>query len=120
MADLLFQSATIRYGITVASTFVCQSLYGNNQMDDPKPNYIYFEGEISFPVYVSDVRKLIGKRIKYLRTHDIDRSGRGYIFPRYGTVEEVHGKNICIDGDWMGYSNFVVYKVVDKKGDQNE
>ena len=67
----------------------------------------YFEGENIKPRYASDARLLIGKRVKWLRSSDIDKSGRGYYFPRYGTVDDVHGRNVSIDGCWYAFSGFV-------------
>lgn len=57
---------------------------------------------------LKDRKKLIGKKIKYLRSSDIDRSGRGYFFPRIAQVTHVEGRNIEIDtGDWLYASDLV-------------
>jgi len=48
----------------------------------------------------ADLRALIGKRIRWLESVDIDRSGRGYLSFRYGTVEAVEGRNALIEGDY--------------------
>jgi len=42
---------------------------------------------------------LLGKRVKYLCESDIDQSGRGYFFPRVGTVAgfSVRGTEIALD-----------------------
>lgn len=48
----------------------------------------------------------IGKRICYLRGADIDRSGRGYYFPRYGTVEGVFRRSAMISGDYYSIKSF--------------
>ena len=42
-------------------------------------------------------KALIGKRIKYLRHCDIDRSGRGYFFPRVGIVIDAQGRQLIFD-----------------------
>lgn len=46
---------------------------------------------------MADRKSLVGKEICYLRGTDIDQSGRGYIFPRYGIVEKVYGRNMEMD-----------------------
>ena len=57
------------------------------------------------PKTAKEARALIGKKVIYLMRSDIDSSGRGYFFPRHGTVVEVSGKNIAIDFK----SNFVIH-----------
>lgn len=47
------------------------------------------------------MRSCIGEKVQYLRDVDIDRSGRGYYFPREGTIEEVEYRQINISGTWM-------------------
>ena len=57
----------------------------------------YLDGE-TVPVKTkADRLKLIGKRIQYLRPSDIDRSGRGFFFPRTGTVTGSEGRNFILD-----------------------
>jgi hypothetical protein len=56
-----------------------------------------FDDEIDFtPKNAAEANALIGKRVKYLQEQDIDRSGRGMFFPRYGTVTGNKGKYIYI------------------------
>lgn len=58
----------------------------------------FFDGEENIaPRTAADARKLIGKKVKYLRDEDIDRTGRGYFFPRVGIVAGVHGRQIAMD-----------------------
>lgn len=57
----------------------------------------YLEGENLKPNSAKEARALIGKRIKYLNVDDVDKTGRGYFFPKYGTVVAVSGRNIAID-----------------------
>lgn len=58
----------------------------------------YFEGEENIaPETAAEARKLIGMKVKYLCSRDIDRSGRGYFFPRHGVVAAVVGREIAID-----------------------
>lgn len=40
---------------------------------------------------------LVGKEVRYLRHCDIDRSGRGYIFPKVALVAYVKGRIIAFD-----------------------
>ena len=65
----------------------------------------YLDGENITPATAAAARKLIGKRVEYLRDSDIDRSGRGYVFPRRGTIKAVHGRNIAIDHE----ENFIIH-----------
>lgn len=46
-----------------------------------------------------DVRKFVGKRVVYLLSGDIDRSGRGIFFPRYADVVKVEKQNVWVDSD---------------------
>lgn len=68
-------------------------------------NCRYLEGENIAPHTTKQARLLIGKQVAYLQEGDIDRSGRGLFFPRYGTIAEVYGKNIAIDTP----GNFTIY-----------
>jgi ribosomal protein L35AE/L33A len=58
---------------------------------------MYLKGKNIKPSTASDAKKLIGKKVCYLTSADIDKSGRGYFFPRYGVIADVKGKNIAID-----------------------
>jgi hypothetical protein len=73
---------------------------------------MYMTGALRFPKTADEVRKLIGKKIRYLRTEDVDNSGRGYLFPKSGTVEDVNGKNVSIDGSWVYYPSILEYIVL--------
>lgn len=54
----------------------------------------YMHGE-SLPFKTkAEADKLIGKRVVYLRHYDIDKSGRGYIFPKRDKVIGTFGRNI--------------------------
>ena len=52
-------------------------------------------------------KELVGKRITFLTKKDIDKSGRGFFFPRNGIVEEVYARNLRINGDWINFGSFV-------------
>lgn len=45
----------------------------------------------------ADRQALVGKAITYLRSCDIDRSGRGYIFPQLGVVVAARGRELELD-----------------------
>ncbi len=53
-------------------------------------------------------KSLLGKRVQYLREVDIDKSGRGYYFPRTGTIEGYshRGLELAIDDP----QNFIVVR----------
>lgn len=73
----------------------------------------YLEGENLAPLTAAKVRALVGHRIEYLRERDIDRSGRGYYWPRKGVVLGGMGRNIELDqeGNFESFGRFV--EVVD-------
>ena len=65
-------------------------------------------GENIKPTSIAEVRALVGKRVQYLRKCDYDKSGRGYIFPRIGTVTGGMGKQIVFDdSDYTYYLDIV-------------
>lgn len=62
---------------------------------------------------MADRKKLVGKRVVYLRRLDIDRSGRGMVFPRYGVVEAARPYAIEMDnGTWVQTSELVELNVL--------
>lgn len=66
----------------------------------------YFPGQtVVTPKTVKQARALIGKKVTYLQYADIDKSERGYFFPRHGVVAGVHGRNIAMDEQ----NNYVIY-----------
>lgn len=67
----------------------------------------YLKGENVAPKRKADVTALRGKRVQYLRGCDIDKSGRGYYFPRVGVVERSIGRDVVIDGDYVAFSSLV-------------
>jgi hypothetical protein len=56
----------------------------------------------------SDAKKYIGKKIWFLRSEDIDKSGRGYYFPRFIIVDEIVGN----DFHWEDGGFYVEYKKI--------
>jgi hypothetical protein len=74
------------------------------------------EGQLVHLRTAADARKLIGKRVEYLRDCDIDKSGRGYFFPRYDTVAEVHGRQIIFgNGNSTGIRDIVELVIMEDK-----
>lgn len=61
----------------------------------------YLEGENIAPRTIAEARKLIGSWVEYLPERDIDKSGRGYYFPRHGEVESATGREIVISGSYL-------------------
>jgi len=59
----------------------------------------HIKGEEFTDLTTKGFKTLIGKRIAYIRKQDIDKSGRGYYFPRFGTVNAVQNRKVEIDGD---------------------
>lgn len=56
----------------------------------------YLEGE-HIQINRKSILGILGKDIKYLLNKDIDKSGRGYFFPRIGIIEEVYRNNVFFD-----------------------
>jgi hypothetical protein len=61
----------------------------------------YLEGENIAPRSLAEAKALIGKFVEYLPERDIDRSGRGYFFPRRGTVDSAKGQEIIINDSYI-------------------
>lgn len=59
------------------------------------------------------MRKHQGAHIKYLRGVDIDHSGRGYLFPRNGVIEDVRGREFFDGSDWIRMSDVVELVIVE-------
>lgn len=67
-----------------------------------KTIYLYDgNAETLMPITAAKARGLIGQRVAYLRRCDIDHSGRGYVFPNTGTVNEQSGRNVRIGESWL-------------------
>lgn len=74
----------------------------------------YLEGNNIAPATASEARTLIGKRVEYLREVDIDKSGRGYYWPRKGEVTDVCGRNIEVGGEWIGLSGLREMRLIEE------
>lgn len=70
------------------------------------------------PASVKQAQSMIGTRVEYLRSSDIDKSGRGYFFPRVGTVTGAAGRNIDVSGDWVAFADLVEMRVIPEAGDE--
>ena len=60
----------------------------------------------------ADRKRLIGRRVRYLRHCDIDKTGRGYFFPRSGNVTDARGTQIIL-GDGNSVSRGDLVELVD-------
>ena len=72
----------------------------------------YFDGD---PVQVrtkKDRERLVGKVVRYVRSIDIDRSGRGFFFPRWGIVTGAHGRELILENGYLNASDVVEIVVV--------
>ena len=58
----------------------------------------YLEGE-QIRLDSKTIKSLIGRQVKYLRSIDVDRSGRGYFFPRMGTITSVVNRQVEFNGN---------------------
>lgn len=65
----------------------------------------YLNGENLSLKTAKQARMYIGKEVEYLCKCDIDRSGRGYFFPKKGIIVDVSGRDIAIDTK----HNFVIH-----------
>ncbi|OZB98064.1 hypothetical protein [Paenibacillus sp. XY044] len=73
----------------------------------------FLEGKNVAPRLAVESKKLVGKRVRYLRSQDIDKSGRGHFFPRTGIVESIYGRNIMLDnGIDIHFSDIVELVVI--------
>lgn len=65
-------------------------------------------GESVLTRSIQPMKDLIGKEVIYLRGADIDRSGRGYFFPRIGKITDARYQTITINQyDHYSLSSFV-------------
>lgn len=75
----------------------------------------YLDGENVAPTCKDDVIKLLGKRVRYLQARDIDKSGRGYFFPREGKVEGSYQRNVNINGDYIPFKDIVDMEILENQ-----
>lgn len=65
----------------------------------------YLEGENIAPGNIKEAKALIGKRVEYLEERDIDKSGRGYFFPKRGFITNSINRELVIDGNYINRSS---------------
>lgn len=76
----------------------------------------YLKGEKLDLSTAAKRRALVGKRVEYLRDSDIDKSGRGYFFPRVGTIEQAVGRQLCfLHDDWIMSADIVEMREITKE-----
>lgn len=63
-------------------------------------------------VTASALKNHMGRRIVYLTERDIDKSGRGYFFPRTGKVEGTYHNNVIVDGVYIPAKTFREIKLL--------
>ena len=64
---------------------------------------------------LADRRALVGKRVIYLRDVDIDKTGRGYFFPRYDTVTAAYKYGIEMsNGTWITVGDLKEVNLLDE------
>jgi len=61
----------------------------------------YLDGENIRPKNKDETLKLVGKKVKFIRDFDIDKSGRGYVFPRVAFITGYAER--CIEFDKSTY-----------------
>jgi hypothetical protein len=61
----------------------------------------YLEGNHIAPTVA---KEHVGRKVQYLLSRDIDKTGRGYFFPRTGVITDVFCKQIDFgNGDYITY-----------------
>ena len=74
----------------------------------------HLDGEAAPFRTAADRKKLIGKCIQYLRYCDIDRSGRGLIFPRVDWVTDAKGVQLIFsNGSSVSRGELVEIRVLE-------
>jgi hypothetical protein len=83
------------------------------EMKMPRPCK-YLQGKNLVPLTAAKVKALVGHKIEYLQFFDIDRSGRGYFFPKTGIVLGSYRKHIEINiqNNFMDFGSFA--EIVDR------
>ena len=65
----------------------------------------------------SELKKLIGKRIRWKANYD---PNRGSYSPRSGILEEVQGRNLKVDNDWRWLPDMMDIEEVKEKYDERD
>lgn len=64
-------------------------------------------------ISIIEVKKNIGKKVTYLTSRDIDYSGRGYFFPRIGTIQGTYRRSIIIDEEYIPINSMKEIVLID-------
>jgi len=64
---------------------------------------------IGTQIQKSELKNYIGKKIIYLFSRDIDKSGRGYFFPRCGVISSCKARTIEFD-ETQNYHSLTDFK----------
>jgi hypothetical protein len=78
-----------------------------------RPRCAHLAGINVKPEFVLDARKLIGCEVEYLCDTDLAQSGCQSVSPRLGTVEEVSGRNLRIDGVFIAFRQLIEMRIID-------
>jgi len=62
------------------------------------------EGE-HLQLSTKELKKHIGQAVKYILERDVDKSGRGYVWTRCGTIDDVYYKQVCLNGEFVHIKN---------------
>lgn len=73
----------------------------------------YLNNGLSFPRTAKNIKALVGNKIEYLLERDIDKSGRGYFWPKIGVVTAQAGKNAWIDGEPFFWREIREYRIIE-------
>lgn len=78
---------------------------------------MYLQG-IHLSINTKDLKNSLGRTVKYLCKNDIDRSGRGYIFPRMGVITDVYKRHVEFDHsqDYIHFSDMEEITISEKGG----
>lgn len=78
----------------------------------------HLEGEHAAFRTAAERRALIGCHIRYLRDCDIDKSGRGYLFPRTDIVIDAKGRELFLEnGSTLSASDLREVVVIERDVD---
>lgn len=69
---------------------------------------MYLDGKNIKPHNNKQAKELIGKKVQFVRNCDIDKSGRGYFFPRVNVIAAAVGRQIVFeDSDSVYFTEIV-------------
>lgn len=68
----------------------------------------------------STLKTKVGQRFIYLLSRDIDKSGRGYYFPRIGTLTFCNSRNIDFDDGQLYHRSSDLIEIVEATEDNKK